>query len=566
MPLPSSFLSYTIRISTSLIRLCGAPTMNAQLLNPFTIDIPDSVSSTLSTAECSTLLFNHGRSTLSGQYLAVGRSDGYITLWDIETRSVLRLLSGHVRAVTGLAWSSNNRYLASCGGDWNVVIWDLKANDQSGGGAVMRNTPGGSGGGGEEGKVAFASERKRTLRFDCAVTSVQFAPQSSRRLVVVLASQEAFLVDLQERVRIRRRRGKDAQIEVEDVKHAPTRIPLISARRTTSEERDDGETTTTAGITAARFTPDSRFIVAGTSKGVLLIFDAHSGELVDEQKVLGTTSGVKELAFDSAGRYLVVNCNDRALRVLSVSTSRSSSLSLTLLHRIQDMIQRTAWNNIGFSPSSDYIFAGAAHKASHNIYIWDRTSSTLSKILEGPKDWSIGVDWHPARPMLASVSNTGAIYVWFTPTEEIWSAYAPGFEELEENQEYEEREDEFDFIDGKGDKDKRRMEEEEAALVRIGRHSERMGVERRGNGVDARSVWDLLEAAEEERRGVRARALDMVLRRCGELSEDSGWIATGEGEQERRLKFELLDDDDSDTFVIPPRLEIDYSDFHDDHF
>ncbi len=78
------------------------------------------------------------------------------------------------------------------------------------------------------------------------------------------------------------------------------------------------------------------------------------------------------------------------------------------------------------------------------------------------------------------------------------------------------------------------MEEEEAALVRIGRHSERLGVERRGNGVDARSVWDLLEAAEEQRRGVRARALEMVLERCGELSEDSGWIATGEGEQERR--------------------------------
>lgn len=36
--------------------------------------------------------------------------------------------------------------------------------------------------------------------------------------------------------------------------------------------------------------------------------------------------------------------------------------------------------------------------------------------------------------------------MWFTPTAEIWSAYAPGFEELEENVEYEEREDEFDVV------------------------------------------------------------------------------------------------------------------------
>lgn len=29
---------------------------------------------------------------------------------------------------------------------------------------------------------------------------------------------------------------------------------------------------------------------------------------------------------------------------------------------------------------------GAGHKASHNIYIWDRASGGLMKILEGPKD------------------------------------------------------------------------------------------------------------------------------------------------------------------------------------
>ena len=54
--------------------------------------------------------------------------------------------------------------------------------------------------------------------------------------------------------------------------------------------------------------------------------------------------------------------------------------------------------------------------------------------------------WHPFRPLIASVSTLGLIHLWVTPVVENWSAYAPGFEELDENREYEEKEDEFDFV------------------------------------------------------------------------------------------------------------------------
>lgn len=96
--------------------------------------------------------------------------------------------------------------------------------------------------------------------------------------------------------------------------------------------------------------------------------------------------------------------------------------------------------------SDDAILSGASHIAAHNIYIWDRGAGALDKILEGPREPLIDVDWHPSRPLLASVSTSGNINIWFTPTKENWSAYAPGFEELEENVEYEEREDEFDLV------------------------------------------------------------------------------------------------------------------------
>lgn len=566
--------------------------MNAQLLNPFTIDIPDSVSSTLETAECTVCRFNDGYGVFHGQYLAVGRSDGWITIWDIETRSVLRLLPGHVRAVSDLAWSSYNRYLASCSGDWNVIIWDLGAKSTAGPvtsrpsqhhraelAEVGANDASGSGSAGETG-LPFCSERKRTIRFDAPVLSVQFAPGNSKKLLIVLVTQQAYLVDIDRRVRVRRQRETtattDLGIQVEDLADPP-RLTLLQPP--TADNNDDEEAhASTSSITAARFTPDARYVVAGTSKGSLLVFDAQTGDYLDEKKVLSANSGVKELAFDASGRFLVVNCNDRAVRMLSVTTSateaddveargskrRKTSLELTLLHKIQDMIQRSAWNNLGFSPNSDYIYAGAAHRASHNVYIWDRSSGVLVKILEGPKDWLVGVDWHPDRPMLASVSNMGIIYLWFTPTEEIWSAYAPGFEELEENVEYEEHEDEFDFIDDQDNKDRRKQEEEEAAFVRVGAELGGVGVrilvERQTSRVQWPTVENSLGLSAKDSQNGHYKALKMLLRDFREVvSESAADAACSE------LVFTLLDDDTSENFIIPPRLEEDYSDLQDDH-
>ncbi|SNX81483.1 related to SWD1 - subunit of the COMPASS complex [Melanopsichium pennsylvanicum] len=597
--------------------------MNAQLLNPFSIQLPDSVSATLSNAECSVLLFNHGQSALAGQYLALGRTDGYITLWDIETKSVLRLLSGHVRAVTGLAWSHFNRYLASCSIDWNVIIWDLATKTDAPGVTTTSNgtthepahvTPGVVQGVVEQDpRLPFASERKITIRFDCPVTSIQFSPADSRKLIVTLASSQAVLINVQQHFRILRRRLNPASsscssssptslLQVEQLSTATIRTQL----RNTTIGENGAQEASGIGITAARFTPDSNFIVAGTTKGSLLIFDSGSASLIDEQKVLATSSGVKELSFDAAGRFAVVNCNDRAIRILSVSTTsdptssfsnpshgenddsnrsfkrRKLGLKLTLLHKISDAINRTPWIQPSFTPSSDHIYSGAAHHASHNVHIYDRVSGTLTKILEGPKDWLVGVDWHPSRPMLASVSNTGVVYIWLTPAEEIWSAYAPGFEELEENVEYEEREGEFDFVEDGARRDKQRQEEEEAAFVRIVDDSVvssggARGVDgignRRVSQVDVEKVFEMLEIQTNESESSKyCKAFKHIAKNLHRLESDSGWIklssqsSHADGEQQtRELVFTLVDDDNNDSFVIPPRLENDYSEFHNDH-
>lgn len=56
------------------------------------------------------------------------------------------------------------------------------------------------------------------------------------------------------------------------------------------------------------------------------------------------------------------------------------------------------------------------------------------------------IKWHPTKPQIVSLSAVGRIYRWEFKHKENWSAFAPGFEELDDNIEYQEREDEFDQV------------------------------------------------------------------------------------------------------------------------
>ncbi|KOM48143.1 hypothetical protein LR48_Vigan07g184700, partial [Vigna angularis] len=121
------------------------------------------------------------------------------------------------------------------------------------------------------------------------------------------------------------------------------------------------------------------------------------------------------------------------------------SKCLILFREFQDAITKVHWKAPCFSGDGEWVVGGSACKGEHKIYIWDRAGH-LVKILEGPKEALIDLAWHPVHPFVVSVSLNGFVYIWAKDYTENWSAFAPDFKELEENEEYVEREDEFDLI------------------------------------------------------------------------------------------------------------------------
>lgn len=97
-------------------------TMNLLLSDDYLLqDYPESMTSTIRSGHATMLRFNR-----TGDYLASGRVDGTVVVWDLETMGVARKMRGHNKSITFLSWSKCGRYLLSTCQGWKAVLWDLE--------------------------------------------------------------------------------------------------------------------------------------------------------------------------------------------------------------------------------------------------------------------------------------------------------------------------------------------------------------------------------------------------------------------------------------------------------
>ncbi|KAK5091597.1 chromatin binding protein [Lithohypha guttulata] len=423
--------------------------MNLSLHDPFTLaqDSPEALVNDLRSGHATTLRFNR-----KGDYLASGRVDGKLVIWDMETMGVAMKLNGHWKQIQSISWSHCGRYLLSASQDCRACLWDLQTQ-----------------------------RRLRTAKFAAPIYLAELHPSNHNLFVCSLFEDHPYLVDL---------------TNVDPIKYRLPTKPI-----------DQDDTAAKQQTTSTVFSVQGNHIISGTSKGYINIIETATRKIIHSTKL---SSGLISLIrLTTNGRQMLVNSTDRIIRVVDMpdlsiirpidsipsdlahTTADSppqdpdhdhednminpatlpSYIHLHTSHKFQDLVNRLRWNDTAFSHISsasgsgmaDYVTASTYMK--RDIYIWELASSSLLRILENAQEPAI-IEWHPTKPLLACTGiETGSIQIWGIEPQQKWSALAPDFTEVAENVEYEEREDEFDTLPS--DLLKRQREDAEDSTVDV---------------------------------------------------------------------------------------------------
>ena len=164
-------------------------------------------------------------------------------------------------------------------------------------------------------------------------------------------------------------------------------------------------------------------------------------------------------AADGAGRdsasaaSAVVPATSAAVRTAASSSSSSSSSTTTILARplreFVDLVEGRGFCGCCFGHDGEWVVGAAGTRGAFTVFVWDGGSGALVRQFDGaapgkPRRALAHLGWHPHRPLLLAATVEGPLQVWGCGV--AWAAFAPEFEEIEENEVYAEAEDEFDEV------------------------------------------------------------------------------------------------------------------------
>jgi WD40 repeat protein len=311
--------------------------------------------------------------------MATGSADKSVRLWDVAShRQIGSPLTGHTGAVLSVAFSRDGKTLATGSDDKLVRLWDVASHRQIGSpltghtGAVL--------------SVAFSRDG-RTMVTGSADGSARLWDVASHRLVGSLLTGHTDHIDS---VAF----SPDGRTMVTGSADGSARLWDVASHRLVGSPL----TGQTDDIMSVAFAPNGKTLATGSFDGSVQLWDVAS-HLQVGSPLTGHTHGALSVAFSPDGKTLASGSDDKLVRLWDVASQRLIGSPLTG--------HTGAVLSMAFSPDGKTMASGSADKS---VRLWDVANHRLvGSPLTGYTGDIVSVAFAPDGKTLAAGSADGSV-------------------------------------------------------------------------------------------------------------------------------------------------------------
>jgi WD40 repeat protein len=358
-----------------------------------------------------------------GKTLATGNWDRTVKLWSTATLGELETIKGHGAAVFSVSWSSDGKSLVTCSQDNTVKVWNV-ANEQDRPWppekvnkyvattfstakellalGVNEN---------DQVKLWNLSQHTEVAKLDELGDNLMCASFSRSKNLVATGGLDhtVKLWDATTGQEIRSFEGHDKSVYA--VSFAPNGELLVSGGydrtlrlwsvSTGREIAQLIDKDIAENSWAVAFSPSGKYLVFGTLDGHLVLWNVATRQVL--RKFTGHTGKIRTIAFSSNGRRLASGSDDHTLRLWDVASGRLlKTLGTT------DSVQRAA-----FSPDDRRLVTG---EVEGTIKLWDLLTEQELMTLQGHTDEVKSITFSDDGKSLATSGADGVVRLWRTST------------------------------------------------------------------------------------------------------------------------------------------------------
>ncbi|MGC0331842.1 WD40 repeat protein/energy-coupling factor transporter ATP-binding protein EcfA2 [Streptomyces sp. SAI-170] len=307
----------------------------------------------------------------------VTATDRYVRLWDTDTKGPRGTLIGHYDDVLALAFSRDNRTLATASRDTTVRLWNASLGKDN---TTLRGHTG------TVYKVAYSRDGDKVATASADETAQLWDPDTGERLRELKLGGEvnvaAFHPD-----------GHTVATASDD-----WTVRLWDADADTTQERAKLEEHQNL-VRSAAFSPDGRILATADEDGTVYLRDAHTGAVLIDP--LATHSGpIYDVAFSPDSRVLATAGDDSTTTLWDVASGRK----INTLRGHHDAVF-----SVAFSPDGRRVATGSLDGT---VRLWDADRGR--PLIEMTKHRAAveTVAFHPDGAILATGSDDGTVRLW----------------------------------------------------------------------------------------------------------------------------------------------------------